>query len=58
MNVPENLKYAYEVIRGHGLDGYNDGIVYKNTVASYVHLRDVENNRWARRFVEFVRNMY
>ncbi len=56
VNVPENLKYAYEVIRGHGLDGCNDGVVYKNTVASYVHLRDVKNNRWAERFVEFVRN--
>ncbi len=55
VNLPPNQTYAYKVLRGQGLDGQHDGIVYKNTVASYVHLRDVKNNRWARRFVEFVR---
>jgi cobyrinic acid a,c-diamide synthase len=50
------LPFAYEVLRGSGLDGKQDGIIYKNTLASYVHLRDVENNRWAKRFVDFVRH--
>jgi len=44
-------------LRGQGIDGNHDGVIYKNTLASYVHLRDVENNHWARRFVEFVRNL-
>jgi len=55
INLPTNITYAYQVLRGHGVDGKNDGIIYKNTLASYVHLRDVENNRWTQRFVEFVR---
>jgi cobyrinic acid a,c-diamide synthase len=55
INLPSDLKFAYQVLRGHGLDGNHDGIIYKNTLACYVHLRDVENNRWAQRFVEFVR---
>jgi cobyrinic acid a,c-diamide synthase len=42
--------------RGHGIDGENDGIVYKNVLAGYTHLRDVEGHHWARRFVEHVRN--
>ena len=44
------------VERGHGIDGRHDGIVHKNLLASYAHLRDVEGNRWARRFVDFIRS--
>ena len=54
INLPANLTYAYQVLRGHGVDGEHDGVVYKNTLASYVHLRDVETNRWTQRFVDFV----
>ncbi len=31
------LKYACKVTRGNGIDGY-DGILYKNTLAGYLHL--------------------
>jgi len=48
-------EYAYEVLRGHGLDGKRDGLVINNLLASYSHLRDVDENRWAQRFVDFVR---
>ena len=54
-NLPEGMTFAYEVLRGHGLDGRHDGIVYKNLLASYVHLRDTEQGAWAKRFVAFVR---
>jgi cobyrinic acid a,c-diamide synthase len=54
-NLPEGTTFAYEVLRGHGLDGRHDGIVYKNLLASYVHLRDTEQGAWAKRFVAFVR---
>jgi cobyrinic acid a,c-diamide synthase len=54
-NLAPGLDYAYEVLRGSGLDGQRDGIVYKNLLASYVHLRDVASQPWAARFVEFVR---
>lgn len=55
INLPTHLPFAYEVLRGHGLDGQHDGIIYKNTLASYAHLRDVENNRWTQRFIKFIR---
>jgi cobyrinic acid a,c-diamide synthase len=54
-NIDGSPVYAYHVLRGHGIDGRHDGLVYKNLLASFVHLRDVEANRWARRFVDFVR---
>ncbi len=50
------LKYAYEVKRGHGIDGHHDGIVYKNLLASYGHLRSLGAYNWAARFVAFVRS--
>ena len=54
-NIDPGVKFAYEVHRGAGIDGKSDGIVYKNVLGSYVHLRDVKNNRWVERFVDFVR---
>ncbi|BAV33574.1 hydrogenase expression protein HypE [Sulfuricaulis limicola] len=54
-NLPPDTVYAYEVLRGTGIDGRHDGIVHKNLFACYAHLRDLENNHWAARFVDFVR---
>jgi cobyrinic acid a,c-diamide synthase len=54
-NIDPKLDFAYEVRRGVGCDGAHDGIIYKNLLAGYAHLRDVEDNRWTQRFVDFVR---
>ena len=54
-NIAADVKYAFEVVRGTGIDGQHDGIVYRNTLACYAHIRDLESNHWAARFVEFVR---
>jgi len=55
-NLAPDVEFAYEVERGHGIDGRHDGIVHKNLLASFAHLRDVAGNPWARRFVDFVRS--
>ncbi len=54
-NVSAELGYAYEVLRGVGIDGRRDGIIYRNVLASYAHLHACEANSWPRRFVSFVR---
>jgi cobyrinic acid a,c-diamide synthase len=54
-NLAPDTVYAYEVLRGTGVDGKHDGIVYKNLFACYAHLRDLEDNHWTERFVNFVR---
>jgi cobyrinic acid a,c-diamide synthase len=54
-NLPPAMEFAYDVERGHGIDGRRDGILYKNLLASYSHLRDVGSHHWAARFVDFVR---
>ena len=56
-NLDPGLRFAFEVQRGTGIDGRYDGIVYRNLQANYAHLRDVESNRWAQRFVDFVRQV-
>ncbi|PWB62264.1 MAG: cobyrinic acid a,c-diamide synthase [Bradyrhizobiaceae bacterium] len=49
-------RFAYRVMRGHGVDGHNDGIVRGNVLAGFCHLRStVRSGRWANRFVAFVR---
>lgn len=55
-NLSSGLTYAYDMVRGTGIDGRHDGIVYRNLVANYVHLRDVDGYHWAQRFVDFVRH--
>lgn len=57
INISPNLQFAYNVLRGMGVDGEHDGIVYKNTLASYTHLRTVEKNRWTNRFIQFIENV-
>jgi cobyrinic acid a,c-diamide synthase len=47
--------YAYRVLRGIGVDGRHDGIVHRNLLASYSHLRSVGGTRWPARFVNHVR---
>jgi cobyrinic acid a,c-diamide synthase len=55
-NLAPDVEFAYAVERGHGVDGRHDGIVHKNLLASFAHLRDVAGDHWTTRFVDFVRN--
>lgn len=54
-NIDPSVGYAYEVVRGHGIDGRRDGLLCRNVLASYAHLRDTAGQRWTQRFVTFVR---
>ena len=52
----DETKYAYSVIRGHGIDGQHDGLIIGNLLAGFVHHRHTSANPWVSRFVEFVRD--
>ncbi len=54
-DLPDDMTFAYDVVRGEGIKGGKDGIVYKNLLASYCHLRDQKQHHWVQRFVAFVR---
>ncbi|MCK5003274.1 MAG: cobyrinic acid a,c-diamide synthase, partial [Gammaproteobacteria bacterium] len=54
-NLDKNARFAFQVVRGTGINGKNDGYVYKNLLACYTHQRGTSKNRWTQRFVDFVR---
>jgi cobyrinic acid a,c-diamide synthase len=54
-NLPAGTRFAYTMSRGHGIDGGRDGIVYKNLLASYTHLRSSAGCDWPAKFVRFAR---
>ncbi len=53
--LPAQARYAWQVQRGHGIDGQVDGFVSRNLFASYAHLRSLGPDGWAPAFVDFVR---
>ncbi len=55
-NLPSGSRFAYQVKRGHGIDGQRDGLMVHRLLASYTHLRTIGGCAWARRFVAYVRS--
>jgi cobyrinic acid a,c-diamide synthase len=51
----KDLHFVYRIQRGQGVSGNNDGIVYKNVFASYVHLHALGTPEWAMGFVSLIR---
>lgn len=54
-NLSPDVRCGYRVVRGHGIDGERDGVVVRNVLASFAHLRSTPGRDWAARFVAFVR---
>jgi len=54
VNIENDYQYAYKVLRGSGIDGKHDGLIYKNLLANYAHLRNTQHNEWAKRFMSFI----
>jgi cobyrinic acid a,c-diamide synthase len=46
--------FAFQVMRGTGIDGAHDGFVYKNLLACYTYQRTTRGNRWTEDFLRFV----
>jgi cobyrinic acid a,c-diamide synthase len=55
VNPDPGWVYGYEVLRGSGIDGRHDAVVYKNLLAGYAHLRHVGGSSWTERFVAQIR---
>lgn len=54
-NLPVDSIYAYEVKRGHGIDGRRDGLQVQNLLAAYVHRRGAGQQGWIAPFLKQVR---
>ncbi|MBT8126788.1 MAG: hydrogenobyrinic acid a,c-diamide synthase (glutamine-hydrolyzing) [Gammaproteobacteria bacterium] len=55
INMPKDARFAFEVLRGTGIDGKHDGYIREKMLACYTHQRNTKNNPWVTRFVQFVR---
>ena len=55
-NLDPKTHYAYEVLRGVGVDNKRDGILKHNLLATYSHLRNVGGNHWVEQFVNFIKD--
>ena len=53
---PQQAHYAYQVNRGFGVNGENDGLMYKNLLACYAHQRNTQKNQWISHFLDFVKS--
>lgn len=54
-NLPADSIYAYQVKRGHGIDGLHDGYQLHNLLAGYVHRRGSGARGWITPFLKQVR---
>jgi cobyrinic acid a,c-diamide synthase len=55
-NLPGDQTYAYQLTRGHGIDGKSDGFVYKNLLAAYCHRRGTGAQGWISPFLAKARD--
>lgn len=56
-NISTDYEYAYNVLRGVGISNKKDGIITKNLLATYSHLRSVGGNLWVQQFIEFIKTL-
>ncbi|HIP75757.1 MAG TPA: cobyrinic acid a,c-diamide synthase, partial [Psychromonas hadalis] len=56
-NINPKTHYAYEVLRGVGVDNKRDGILVHHLLATYSHLRNVGGNHWVEQFVNFIKDI-
>ena len=56
-NIATDYEYAYNVLRGVGINNKKDGIITKNLLATYSHLRSVGGNLWVQQFIEFIKTL-
>ncbi|MBT7323292.1 MAG: hydrogenobyrinic acid a,c-diamide synthase (glutamine-hydrolyzing) [Gammaproteobacteria bacterium] len=53
----DSYSYGFKVKRGYGINGKHDGILYKNLVASYSHLRDTDQSKWIDNYLNFINSI-
>ncbi len=53
-NLPADTKFGFDVKRGAGISGAQDGIVVNNLMAGFCHMRNTASNPWVARFLHHV----
>ncbi|MFX1449552.1 MAG: cobyrinate a,c-diamide synthase, partial [Promethearchaeota archaeon] len=56
LNEISNINFGYKITRGRGIDGSNDGICIKNTIASFLHIHTASSPNFAIDFLNLTYN--
>ncbi len=56
VDIGNGVDFKFKVVRGTGVDGNQDGVLYKNVLASYTHIHASVVKDWAASFVTAIRN--
>jgi cobyrinic acid a,c-diamide synthase len=57
VKLRDKVEYVYKTERGKGIDGRHDGILFKNTLASYQHLHILSYPKMIKNFFEIVQKV-
>ncbi|MHB1679190.1 MAG: cobyrinate a,c-diamide synthase [bacterium] len=52
-----NMNFVFNVEKGFGVNGANDGIIYKNIIASYTHIFSPSSPKWFKNWVSFIKEI-
>ncbi|MGC8554053.1 MAG: cobyrinate a,c-diamide synthase [Candidatus Acidulodesulfobacterium sp.] len=52
---PDIYKFIFKMIKGYGVDGFSDGIAYKNLLAGYTHMYSPSSPGWFKNWVAFIK---
>jgi cobyrinic acid a,c-diamide synthase len=52
---PERYKFVFKMKKGYGVDGFSDGITYKNLLAGYTHMYSPSSPGWFKNWVAFIK---
>jgi cobyrinic acid a,c-diamide synthase len=58
VNRKKRYKYAFDIKRGYGINGKKDGLIYKNTIASFSHLRSCNSFDWIKYFIKHIKRVH
>lgn len=56
LSIKKEVKFLFKIKRGQGIDGKRDGILYKNLVATYLHIHALGTPWWSKAFVSLAKN--
>lgn len=56
INLDPGVRFGFEVERGQGINGQNDGIIFNSILAAYNHVHALACPTWAPQFMRVARN--
>lgn len=56
-SLSSNMKFAFSMKKGFGVNGAHDGIVYKNMMACYTHIFSPSVPGWFKNWVSFIKEI-